>query len=108
MKNKRSESITVIKGASHRASANRDESVPEWASVSMPLEVRLDRLEGESNRPAQESPAVAFMVEDPSGFGLIGAGLRDFDSLSLGSSPGVVRVGVNELGWVVYDWIPGP
>lgn len=33
---------------------------------------------------------------------------RDFDSLQLPPSAGILFVGVNELGWVVYDWTPGP
>lgn len=24
------------------------------------------------------------------------------------AAPGVVQVGVNDLGWVVYQWTPGP
>ena len=33
---------------------------------------------------------------------------RSTDSLSLLGESGVLQVGVNDLGWVVYDWIPGP
>jgi len=33
---------------------------------------------------------------------------RSFDSLPLLGESGVIRVGVNDLGWVVYDWAPGP
>jgi hypothetical protein len=33
---------------------------------------------------------------------------RSTDSLRLLGESGVLQVGVNDLGWVVYDWIPGP
>lgn len=33
---------------------------------------------------------------------------RSSDSLNLLGESGVILVGVNELGWVVYDWVPGP
>jgi hypothetical protein len=33
---------------------------------------------------------------------------RSRDSLNLLGESGVMVVGVNELGWVVYDWVPGP
>jgi hypothetical protein len=45
---------------------------------------------------------------DPSFLGANLDGLRDFDSLRLSGHAGVVQVGVNDLGWVVYDWFPGP
>lgn len=33
---------------------------------------------------------------------------RSTDSACLLGQGGVLKVGVNDLGWVVYDWIPGP
>lgn len=33
---------------------------------------------------------------------------KDYDSLRLLSDAGLLIVGTNDLGWVVYDWIPGP
>ena len=33
---------------------------------------------------------------------------RSTDSLDLLGESGVMRVGINDLGWVVYDWAPGP
>ena len=33
---------------------------------------------------------------------------RSTDSACLLGEGGVLKVGVNDLGWVVYDWIPGP
>jgi hypothetical protein len=33
---------------------------------------------------------------------------RSSDSVSLLGETGVITVGVNDLGWVVYDWAPGP
>lgn len=33
---------------------------------------------------------------------------RSSDSMPLLGETGVITVGVNDLGWVVYDWAPGP
>ena len=33
---------------------------------------------------------------------------RSSDSVALLGETGVITVGVNDLGWVVYDWAPGP
>jgi hypothetical protein len=33
---------------------------------------------------------------------------RSYDSIRLLGDTGVLTVGVHDLGWVVYDWVPGP
>ena len=33
---------------------------------------------------------------------------REYDSLRLLPDAGLLLVGTNDLGWIVYDWIPGP
>lgn len=33
---------------------------------------------------------------------------RLHDSAALPGTPAVLKVGVNDLGWVVYEWAPGP
>jgi hypothetical protein len=52
----------------------------------------------------QDAPA----FHDPSISGAALHGLREFDSFRMTGDAGVVQVGVNDLGWVVYDWVPGP
>ncbi len=110
MKNHKSESITIIKGGSAREAVMGRQSGPQ----PMPTEP----TEGQGalfgpRSPGGGSPIRVLTVDLVSpdveaGAGVFPAGLRDFDSLALIGTPGVLQVGVNELGWVVYDWIPGP
>jgi len=69
-----------------------------------------DGLPSESERDtsAVEPLAIAALGQTPSGLEVWTPLLRSGDSLNLLGGSGVVLVGVNELGWVVYDWVPGP
>ncbi|MFM8795507.1 MAG: hypothetical protein ACKOFK_01915 [Betaproteobacteria bacterium] len=64
--------------------------------------------ESDLDTSAVEPLAIAALGQTPSGLEVWTPVLRSGDSLNLLGGPGVVLVGVNELGWVVYDWVPGP
>lgn len=64
--------------------------------------------ESDLDTSAVEPLAIAALGQTPSGLEVWTPLLRSGDSLNLLGGPGVVLVGVNELGWVVYDWVPGP
>lgn len=56
--------------------------------------------------PIDVTPAAP--IEGPGGLEAWMPLFRSTDSASLLGESGVIRVGVNDLGWVVYDWMPGP
>lgn len=64
--------------------------------------------ESELDTSAVEPLAIAALGQTASGLEVWTPLLRSGDSLNLLGGSGVVLVGVNELGWVVYDWVPGP
>lgn len=73
----------------------------------------VDALEGlpsesDLDTSAVEPVVIAALGQTPLGLEAWAPVLRSGDSLNLLGGPGVVLVGVNELGWVVYDWVPGP
>ncbi len=71
------------------------------------------KLEGEASEDGIDAfalgpLAIAALGHTPSGLEMWMPLSRNRDSLDLLGESGVMLVGVNELGWVVYDWIPGP
>jgi hypothetical protein len=89
--------LTVIHGAA-TASSDTNAPLPQPRS-----------LQGQAPSPSPSSidelaPWPASMA-GPEGLMAL---FRSSDSVSLLGETGVITVGVNDLGWVVYDWAPGP
>jgi hypothetical protein len=63
---------------------------------------------GDLDKSAVNPLPITALGQTPSGLEVWMPLLRSADSLDLLGGSGVVLVGVNELGWVVYDWVPGP
>lgn len=95
--------LTVIHGAA-TASSDTHAPLPQPRS-----------LQGQAHSPSQaQSPSPSPIDElapwpgsmaGPEGLMAL---FRSSDSVSLLGETGVITVGVNDLGWVVYDWAPGP
>lgn len=73
--------------------------IPSTPTAAMDRSAHLLWASVQQDAPASNDPSILCAVLH---------GLREFDSLRLTGHAGVVQVGVNDLGWVVYDWFPGP
>lgn len=112
MKNKRQDFILIKGGSSPNPQGS---TAPFWAdqagtpsNASLTLRAHTAAVDGLAQAPWAALRSEATPPIDPAFVGPSLEGLRDFDSLRLTGHAGVVQVGVNDLGWVVYDWFPGP
>jgi hypothetical protein len=95
--------LTVIHGAA-TASSDTNAPLPQPRS-----------LQGQAQSPSQAPSPSPSPIDELAPWPASMAGpeglmalFRSSDSVSLLGETGVITVGVNDLGWVVYDWAPGP
>jgi hypothetical protein len=86
----------------------RPDAEPDADPVADGLEGEGLSPDGDLDTSAAEPLPIAALGQTPSGLEVWTPLLRSADSLNLLGGSGAVLVGVNELGWVVYDWVPGP
>jgi hypothetical protein len=99
--------LTVIHGA---ATASSDTNAPLPQPRSLQGQAQSPS-QSPSQAPAPSPSPIDELAPWPASMagpeGLM-ALFRSSDSVSLLGETGVITVGVNDLGWVVYDWAPGP
>jgi len=84
----------------HAATLLPDPTAAAW--------MRIARAAATGATSAPEPLAIADLGQTPQGLEVWMPMARSQDSLHLLGESGVLMVGVNDLGWVVYDWTPGP
>jgi hypothetical protein len=112
MKYKRPDFILIKGGFDPRHSGSVDpvhaDSAATPSTPVPPTQLHTAAWAVGANSACASLPPDAPASTDPSILGTGLQGLREFDSLRLTGHAGVLQVGVNDLGWVVYDWFPGP